>query len=327
MNKIADFWEEFNDCVRCTLCPNYCVIPINFSGKCRKRYNISNVLYTQNYAETISLSLDPIEKKPLYHFYPGEKILSLGSNSCNLSCQFCQNYMSSQKECDTQTISPDDLLDICLKNNINHVAFTYTEPFTWYEYIYDSARLLKNNNISVVLVTNAYVNPEPLKKIIPYITSMNIDLKSFSESFYKTVCGGKLKPILKTIEYVAALVHLEITLLLIPSLNDNPDELEQLFLFIKNINQDIPLHISKYYPRYMMRINETDETELLNIVKESKKFLNFVYPGNIINQSFSNTYCPKCNSILIERQFHQIRILNLKDNQCSICGNIIKGIY
>ena len=322
-DKLALFWEKHENGVRCLLCPNYCVITTKNSGICRKRVNIADVLYTLNYAETIAFNLDPLEKKPLYHFYPEEKVLSLGANSCNLSCHFCQNHSESQMDSKKERILPKELLNICLSKNINHVSFTYTEPFTWYEYVLESAELLTKNNISVILVTNGYVNLEPLKVIVPYISAMNIDLKAFSDSFYQNICGGKLKPVLDAIEYVFEKVHLEITLLLIESLNDDVDELRQYFAFLKGLNPNLPLHISRYFPRYKMKISETSEQLLQKVAKKAQEHLNYVYIGNVGATEYQNTYCPKCKTLLINRQHFNTKIVGLNDRRCVNCGKSI----
>jgi pyruvate formate lyase activating enzyme len=178
-------------------------------------------------------------------------------------------------------IRPETLLEFCLKNRIKHVAFTYTEPFTWFEYVYQSALFLRKNNISVVLVTNGYVNLDPLNFILPLISAMNIDLKSFSENFYKTICGGKLQPVLDVIRVAHARTHVEVTLLLLETLNDDLSELHSLFAFLRSISSDIPLHISKYFPRYKMTIRETNEAKLHRIAQIAETYLKHVYVGNV----------------------------------------------
>ena len=326
MNRVANYWENTQLGVKCLLCPNYCSIPENKKGKCRKRINLDDELFTENYAQTISLSLDPLEKKPLYHFFPTEKVLSLGANSCNLTCQFCQNYSSSQSECDVLAILPVELYDMCLQKDIKHVAFTYTEPFTWYEYVFDVAQLLHPNGISVILVTNGYVNLKPLTDLLPYISAMNIDLKAFSEDFYTNICGGKLQPVLKTISHASEKTHVEITLLLIETLNDDIEELRNLYSFIMNLSQDIPLHISKYFPRYKMSIRATNDAKLINTARIAKEYLNYVYIGNMHTSDFSNTYCPNCNALLIQRRDYNTHVVNLHGNQCSKCQKRISII-
>ena len=277
MKKPALYYQATEKSVKCLLCPNFCIIHDNAYGICRKRKNESGYLYAMNYSETISLNIDPMRKKPLYNYFPDDYILSIGANSCNLTCKFCQNYSSSQLDATTRTISPDELVNICQQKDLKHVAFTYTEPFTWYEYILDAAKILKSNNISAVLVTNGYVNPEPLENIMPYVSAMNIDLKAFSNSFYKDICGGELQPVLDTITYAHSRTHIEISFLLIESLNDNTDELHQMCHFISNLNKDIPLHILRYFPRYKMNLKPTTDKAINNAKDIARKYLTYVY--------------------------------------------------
>ncbi|MCK9329056.1 MAG: AmmeMemoRadiSam system radical SAM enzyme [Candidatus Cloacimonetes bacterium] len=334
MDKIAKFWKAYSeDSVECLLCPHNCIIKKNQFGICRARKNIDNKLYALNYGKTTGIAIDPIEKKPLYHFYPFAKILSLGANSCNFSCKFCQNYTSSQLKCPTEYISPEELLSLCVKHNIAMVAFTYTEPFTWYEYIYDCAVLFKKNNIKVVLVTNGYINREPLLELLPLISAMNIDLKAFSEEFYQNLCGGRLQPVLETIKIAVNYIHLEITTMIIETQNDDLGEMRELISFVKSLNSkmpdeiDIPLHISRYFPRYKLNLPATSEKKIFEFVKLAKQELPFVYPGNVIakdNLLMLNTYCPHCNSLLIDR-VNQVSFL--KSNICPNCGQYIYGVF
>jgi len=282
--KKALFYEKHGSLIKCNLCPNYCLIPTKKTGKCRKRVNYNNVLYTENYCKTISMQLDPMRKKPLYYFNENDEILSLGANSCNLTCLYCQNYTSSQLECATTYITPKDLLKYCQKNKIKHVAFTFTEPFTWFEFIYESAQLLYYNQISTVLITNGYVNKEPLEFILPYISAMNIDLKAFTEHFYVEICGGHLQPVLDTIRSTYSRTHIEITFLMIENLNDNIDELFKMFSFIRDLNPDIPLHISKYFPNYLMTRKTTSSETINRTVDIAKTLLHKVHTGNIFNR-------------------------------------------
>jgi pyruvate formate lyase activating enzyme len=323
--KPALFWEKHDLGVRCVLCPNYCVVAEGKCGVCRKRVNITGELVSLNYAQTISLAVDPLEKKPLYHYFPAEMVLSLGANSCNLTCSFCQNYSSSQIDCETQRVLPNELLEMCLNQSIRHVAFTYTEPFTWYEYVLESAELLYRNKISVILVTNGYVNIEPLKQLLPFVSAMNIDLKAYSKEFYNDVCGGRLQPVLEVIGYVHNKIHLEITLLLIEGMNDDLDELRRYFAFLKGLNLDIPLHISKYFPRYKMKVKETSDSLLLQVARIAKEYLNYVYIGNVGIERFQNTYCPKCGTFLIERRKFDTYIVELEEGRCGKCGKAIYG--
>jgi len=314
--KVALFWEKHPKGVKCLLCPKYCIITEGEYGYCRKRHNIGGTLFAENYAQSIAVNLDPMEKKPLYHFYPFSQILSLGPNSCNLHCQFCQNYTISLQDAHTIYMPPYDLLELCKKYGHRHVAFTYSEPFTWFEYIYDSAVLLRENDISVVLVTNGFINLEPLSMLIPYISAMNIDLKAFSNEFYMQYCKGQLQPVLDTIKYCADKTHIEITLLLIETLNNDLSELCNMFQFIKDIDGNIPLHISKYFPRYKLTLGETSEMRIRITARKAREYLRYVYVGNFYNAEFHNTLCHQCGTVIIDRD---TRTVNIKEGLCENC--------
>lgn len=326
--KEALYWEKLdNNKVKCNLCPNYCVLSDGQVSTCNSRKNVSGVLIAFNYARTVSLNMDPIEKKPLYHYYPGTRIFSLGPNSCNLHCQFCQNYEISQEECPTKVISPEDLLDLTLRQNLDQVAFTYTEPFTWYEYIYDCAKLLSEHKIKTVLVTNGYINPEPLIVLLPYIDAMNIDLKSIRPDFYRKICKGKLEPVLETIRLSAKACHVELTNLLIPDLNDTEDEIEELVNFVADVNPSIPLHFSRYYPQWKCSQPPTPEKTLLKAYEIASSKLKYVYLGNIQPGKYSDTYCPSCSKLLISRGIFSASKEGMKGNKCSGCGYTIYGRF
>ena len=313
--------------VRCLLCPHQCVMSSGQTGICRARQNIEGGLFAINYAQTVSLALDRIEKKPLYHYYPNSKIFSLGANSCNLSCSFCQNYQISQFRAHTQELQPQELAQYIHSGSPQdmQVAFTYTEPFTWYEYIHDFAR--ENPDIRIVLVTNGFVSEAALDQLLPYIDAMNIDLKAFTDEFYQKQCGGKLQTVLDSISTAtAADLHLEITLLLIPGLNDSDSEIDELAAFIASLNPDIPLHISAYHPDFKLQIPATDKTLLLGALNIARRHLHFVYGGNMRDFSQMQSYCPACNSQIIQRD-HFASISLMDGNKCSACGNQIYGRF
>ncbi len=326
--KEALYYNKLPDnSVQCRLCPNNCRIRIDCTGSCHSRKNLNGILYATNYAKTTSLSLDPIEKKPLYHYYPGSMILSLGANSCNLHCSFCQNYEISQSECHTHDISPEELLETLLKQDLHQVAFTYTEPFTWYEYMLDCAKLFKPHKIRIVLVTNGYINQEPLRDLLPYIDAMNIDLKSFRDEFYKNACQGKLQPVLDTICTVNGFCHIELTTLIIPGLNDGADELTNLVDFVAEVNKAIPLHFSRYYPRWKCAEPITPMETLQKAYSIAKAKLEYVYLGNIQPGDYYNTYCPDCSTLLIDRCSSHIQTDNLPEGKCLKCGKVIYGRF
>ncbi|WP_373844356.1 AmmeMemoRadiSam system radical SAM enzyme [Clostridium sp.] len=284
MKVEASFYEKFKDKVHCFLCPHNCIIEDGCFGKCDVRIHESGKLFTVNYGEVTAGALDPIEKKPLHYFKPHSYIFSVGSFGCNFTCDFCQNYTIAQFRAKSEFMSKNNLIDtaVNLKNNIG-IAFTYNEPTIWYEYVYDCARLVKEKKpyLKVVLVTNGYIKEEPLDKLLPYVDAMNIDLKSFNESYYKNLCGGSLKPILKTIKKAAEVCHVEITTLLVSGKNDNLKEVEDISKFLSSIDNNIPLHLSRYFPRYKLKNPPTDINFMKKAEAVGRKYLNRVILGNI----------------------------------------------
>ncbi|NLY43154.1 MAG: AmmeMemoRadiSam system radical SAM enzyme [Clostridiaceae bacterium] len=288
MKVQAMFYERIKDKVHCFLCPHNCVIENGHFGRCNVRKHEDGKLFTINYGQITSAALDPIEKKPLSYFKPSTYILSVGTFGCNFKCGFCQNHSISQfvseKGIEGDFITKEELVETALsiKNNIG-IAFTYNEPSIWYEYVYDCAKLLKERepNASIVLVTNGYINEEPLKQLLPYTDAMNIDLKSFKNEYYKNICGGSLKPVLKTIETAAKHCHVEITTLLVTGENDNLDEVEQIAAYLGSIRKDIPLHLTRYFPRYKYKNPPTDISFMKKAEEVAKKHLSRVVLGNV----------------------------------------------
>ncbi len=299
----AQFYEKIgDDKIRCGLCPHNCILKEGQRGLCRGRKVIEGKLIALTYGEAVSVSMDPIEKKPLYHYFPGTNIISLGPNACNLKCIWCQNYDVSQNEVPTRSVSPEVLLNVANSNDVVGVAFTYTEPLMMYEFIIDTAKLFKEYNKKIVLVTNGYINRKPLEKLLPFVDAMNIDLKGFSDEFYKKYTNGILDYVLDTIKIAyKAGVFIEITNLLIPNLNDELAEIEGMAKWISKLSPDIPLHFSRYFPTYKCNQPPTPEKTIYSAYSIAKKYLNFVYPGNIKINGLSNTYCKKCNHLLVER--------------------------
>lgn len=285
MKREAMFYEKLKDGkIHCFLCPHNCVIENGTFGKCGVRAHENGQLVTINYGEITSAALDPIEKKPLYYFKPHTQIFSVGSFGCNFTCGFCQNYTISQSVAKSQFVPKESLVEtvLTMKDSIG-IAFTYNEPSIWYEYVYDSAKLLKETNPdkAVVIVTNGYIQEEPLKKLLPYVDAMNIDLKSFNTIYYKDLCGGNLRPVLETIERAAKACHVEITTLLVSGENDKLTEVEEIAKFLSNISPEIPLHLSRYFPRYKLENPPTDIEFMKKAEKTAKKYLNKVSLGNI----------------------------------------------
>ena len=253
------------------------------TGFCGVRANKGGILYTANYGRVSSVALDPIEKKPLYHFYPGSFILSAGSVGCNLSCLFCQNWsISKEVQSPTEPMEPQSLVSRAQKLDSFGIAYTYNEPFIWYEFVLETAKLAKSAGLKNVLVTNGYVSPEPLGEMLPYIDAMNIDLKSIRDGFYKKVCSGSVGPVLETIKASAKNCHVELTNLIIPTLNDTEEELSELVGWIyDNVGESVPLHFSRYFPCYKMTEPATPLSTLKRAEEIARKKLKHVYLGNI----------------------------------------------
>ena len=328
----ALFYTTFkNQQVECNLCPWNCILSPGQTGNCKIRSNQDGKLITQVYNKVAALGVDPIEKKPLYHFHPAKNILSVGEVGCNLHCNFCQNHRISQCFAETfsgfSNISSKKIVKEALKtwNNLG-IAYTYNEPFTFYEFMFETAKLAHENGLKNVVVSNGYVNPEPLEKILPFIHSFNIDLKAFSNDFYQTQTRGKLEPVLQTLKIIAkSAAHLEITNLIIPGLNDSEKEFREMILWIaENCGKETPLHLSRYFPKYKSKLPPTPLKTLEKLYSIAKEKLHFVYLGNVSDTIRSSTFCPICETLLIERNSYKTQIVNINsENACKNCGTKI----
>jgi pyruvate formate lyase activating enzyme len=322
IKKEALFWEKKEDGrIQCLLCPVACVIAEGKVGVCMGRRNEDGILYAINYGQVVSIAIDPVEKKPLYHFHPDTQILSTGPNGCNMSCQQCQNWSISQEQSPTQFVSPEDLVEVTIRENSKGIAYTYTEPLIWYEYVLDTAKVAKAKGLYNVLVTNGYINEEPLRELLPYVDAMNIDLKSMEDDFYKKICKGKLAPVLRTIELSHQnKIHIEITNLIIPTLNDSDEQIQKLVDFLANLSDRIPLHFSRYFPMYKMKIPSTPLETLQKAFLLAKRKLKYVFVGNAYLPNTSNTYCVNCSNLLIRRDGYHTSVIGIDDAKCKNCG-------
>ena len=270
----------------CEICPHHCRLEVGEVGKCRARINDGKKITALNYGAITSIALDPIEKKPLYRFFPGSRILSVGSYGCNLNCPFCQNYEISMADSTfpTRKITPEQLTalaaELVAQGNIG-VAFTYNEPFISYEFVRDTSALLKERGLKSVLVTNGTVAPAALKKILPLIDAMNIDLKGFSQEIY-SLLGGDFETVRRTIEVAAQSCHVEVTSLIVPTMNDSPADMDSEAAWLASLSKDLPLHISRFFPRYKVtNLPPTPVKKIYELVDVAKRHLNFVYAGNV----------------------------------------------
>jgi pyruvate formate lyase activating enzyme len=314
--------KQVDDMVYCQLCPHRCHIKSGKVGVCGVRENRAGVLYSLNYGEVSSLALDPIEKKPLYHFYPGRLILSAGSFGCNLSCSFCQNYSIARHRAPTSAVGPEEMVDVAVQaadQGSIGVAFTYNEPSIWFEYVMDTASRLKMKGLKCVLVTNGFLGLKPLEELLPYIDAMNIDVKAFTNRFYHRHCKADLDQVKATVEAAAGRTHVEITNLIIPGENDDMEEIKALAGWLSGLSPFIPLHLSRYFPAYQMTIAPTPAATIRQAVQTAREHLKFVYAGNLEGIA-ENTLCPHCGQELIARHGYVTRVSGIKERHCCQCG-------
>lgn len=320
--------------VQCELCPKTCLIEQGQSGDCRIRINIDGVLRTVVYGYPCSIAMDPVEKKPLFHFLPGSKILSTATVGCNLHCKNCQNWTISQanpEDSEAVFCPPEKLVELAKEYRCPSLAYTYTEPIVYYEYTYDSAKLAKESGIRNVLVTAGYTNPEPWRRLLKYIDAANIDLKGITDDFYRDVCSATLGPVQTALIIARASgVHVEVTNLIIPTLNDKPEQIRQLCRWIKaNLGSETPTHFSRFFPHYQMRNLPPTSPKTLDTAREIaiSEGLDHVYIGNVLSEAGQSTYCPGCKQVLIGRSGYTILQNRLRDGHCPNCGREIYGVW
>ncbi|MBN2457799.1 AmmeMemoRadiSam system radical SAM enzyme [Candidatus Woesearchaeota archaeon] len=339
----AKYWEKRKDGkaneVICRLCPHTCLIKEGKTGLCNARVNIGGVLYSLVYGQPVALNADPIEKKPLYHFLPGTTSLSIGTVGCNLFCKNCQNWdisrakpadIKTHKDIKTQRFAPEDVVRIALENRCTSISYTYNEPTVFHEFAVDCARLARKKGLKNIIVTNGFISKEAALGFAEVMDAANVDLKSFSDSFYKDICRGSLDPILKTLKIYHKRLWLEITNLIIDRKNDSMEEIEKMCRWVKEeLSTDVPLHFSRSFPMFKMtEITPTPKDTLVAAKKAAEKYLDYVYIGNADIKNSSNTYCPGCKRMLISREGYSAKInhKDLKENRCS-CGRDIPGIF
>ena len=328
--KEALYYDKLkNKQVQCRLCPHNCFIKGGNRGICGVRENINGKLFSLVYGKPVAIQLDPIEKKPLYHFLPGESVLSLGTIGCNLNCQWCQNFNISKarpEETDVVEVSPKKFIEMCIEKKCKIIAFTYTEPTIFYEYMLDIAKLAKKEKIRCVIVSNGFINEEPLKELCKYIDGANIDLKSFNEKVYKRFCNGNLKEVLRSLKILKEnKIWLEVTNLVIPEINDNKEEVEKMCKWVSSkLGKEVPLHFSKFFPMYKMQdAEETPVSTLEELKKVAEDYLEYVYLGNIGEES--NTVCHGCGEVIIRRTGMFVKN-GLVKGKCK-CGEEIPGVW
>ncbi len=331
MPKEAAFFERIAGAgVKCLLCPKQCSIAEGKTGFCRVRKNLGGTLWAMGYARCSSYAVDPIEKKPLYHFYPGSHIVSVGTTGCNFACKFCQNWQIAQEESPTRELAPETLVGATLEERATDgrvvgIAYTYSEPVVWYEYVAEAAALAREEGLKNVLVTNGFILEEPLNRLLPLIDGMNVDVKAFSDEYYRRVCAGTIEPVLRTVETASAAgCHVEVTTLIVPGLNDSDDEIRDLSQWLASIERGIPLHLSRYFPNYRMTLPPTPESSLKRCREIAMENLHYVFLGNMAGAGGSDTRCPRCGTTVLERSGLELRGSRLEDGRCPDCGRAIE---
>jgi pyruvate formate lyase activating enzyme len=320
--------------VQCELCPKNCLIAPGQSGECRVRINVDGVLRSVVYGYPCSVSIDPVEKKPLFHFLPGTPILSIATVGCNLHCRNCQNWEISQanpEDTPAAYLPPDRLVAVTRQQECPSIAYTYTEPIIYYEYTYDTAKLAREAGIRNVLVTAGYVNEQPWRDLVRYVDAANIDLKAMTDEFYQKICSATLKPVQNALVVAKASgVLVEVTNLIIPTLNDQPERLRELARWIRaELGPDTPLHFSRFFAKYKMQNLPPTPLSTLDTARQiaMEEGLHYVYIGNIRSKEGQNTYCAGCKRLLIERSGYTILQNVLKDGRCPDCSKEVYGIW
>ncbi|MFH1732792.1 MAG: AmmeMemoRadiSam system radical SAM enzyme [Planctomycetota bacterium] len=335
--KKARNWEPGeNKAVTCGLCPRHCTVPDGGRGYCGVRENRNGTYYTLVWGNACAVGVDPIEKKPLAHVIPGEKAFSIATAGCNLKCKFCQNWNISQSRPErTRNIDlpPDEVVKSALRYNCKAVAFTYNEPTVFHEYMVDTAAAAKTEGLKPVVISNGFIDEDPMIEMCKVMTAIKIDLKAFTKEFYKTMTGGRLKPVLETLQLLKKQgMWFEIVNLIIPTLNDKPDDIKAMCKWIKKeLGPGVPLHFSAFHPMYKLRnLPRTPNKTMFAAYDIARaEGLQYVYVGNVrpAGHRAEQTYCPKCGKVVIDRRAYLVRQTNLKDGKCAFCGREIPGVW
>jgi len=317
--RVAAHWHPEGDAVRCELCPHRCRIAVGKQGICRVRENREGTLIALTYGRVAAVQLDPIEKKPLFHFHPGREILSVGSIGCNFRCGFCQNYHLVLGQASLSPVGIPELIRAARESGAVGIAYTYNEPLIGFEFVMDCAREFRKAGMSNVLVTNGYVSPAPLAELLPLVDAMNIDLKSMDPDFYRKVCGGTLAPVLDTIREASRSVHVEITTLLVTGENDSDEAIRNVADFVAATDPEIPLHVSRYFPQHRFTAPPTPPGRLEAAHRIARERLSYVYVGNYHLAGSEDTLCPRCGATAVRRLGYRTSPVGLTGNRCASC--------
>lgn len=334
-SKEAMFYRRYESKrVQCLLCPHKCSITDGGRGFCRVRANISGKLYSMVYGKPCTFDIGPIEKAPLYHFIPGHSRLCVATVGCNLRCKYCHNWHISQRgpgEIREFSVTPEQMVGEAFSRHVNSISFTYTEPTVFYEYIYDISRIAQKEGLKVSIVSNGYINPEPMRKLLTYLDAVKIDLKAFSEHFYRDVSSARLEPVLQTLKVLKEeKMFFEIVNLVVPTLNDDADEIKRMCKWISTeLGANVPVHFSRFVPTYKLsNLSSTPVRTLERAVGIAHDAgLKYVYIGNVPGHKYNSTYCPKCEKRLIHRTHFSVLSNNIDDGRCNSCSYEIYGIW
>lgn len=321
-----------NQMVECQLCPRQCRLAPQERGDCRVRFNYKGELHTLVYGKACSLNIDPIEKKPMYHFLPGTSILSVATAGCNLHCTYCQNWEISQsnpEDLNNHDLPPEKLVAGAIAYRCPSIAYTYSDPIIFYEYAERTASLGRDKGLHNILVTAGYINEEPLRRLCQVVDGANVDLKGFTESFYREVCAGTLKPVLRSLEIMREEgIILEITNLIVPTLNDDPSLIRKMCAWIRDtLGPEVPLHFSRFSPRYKLKLLPPTPVSMLeqahHIARDAGLY--YVYIGNVAGTPHEDTICPGCGNVIIDRRGYLIHSIRMEKGTCGFCGYEIYG--
>lgn len=332
--KEALLTQPVTNGIQCLLCAHRCLLKEGSRGVCGVRQNCAGRVVALTYHHVAAMHNDPIEKKPLYHFLPGSSSFSVATMGCNFHCHFCQNHSLSMVSAGLpiygESISPDELVRSALQYRSQSISYTYSEPTVYFELMLETAKLAHEAGLKNVMVTNGYMSVEALDMIAPYLDAANIDLKAFSETFYKQQCGARLAPVLDTIRAMYARgVHIELTTLLIPGLNDDPGEIKELISFILSVDKNIPWHVSRFYPQYRLtEVSPTPQKTIYYCLETAASMgVQYLYAGNVQADLWADTRCPSCKRVLIRRLGYSVQVKGLVNGVCSGCGAIIPGVW
>lgn len=331
----ARFYKKLNgNRVQCLLCYRKCIVKNGKRGFCRNRENRDGIYYSIVYGKPSALQVDPIEKEPSYHMWPGTNIFCIGTASCNNRCQFCHNWHLSQKSMEeifNFSVQSDEIVQMANKYKCESISFTYNEPTVFYEYMYDVARIAQEKGFGVLYHTNGLINKEPLLSLLEHMNAVTVDLKAFTDTFYREVCSSRLNPVLKTLTNIReANKHLEIVNLMIPSLNDNFDDIRKMCRWIvQNLGEDTPLHFSRFFPNYKLQNLPPTPIETLEKAYEiaREEGIHFVTIGNVPGHEYNSTFCPRCRKKIIHRIHFEVLENHVIDGKCNFCQYPIAGIW